>query len=264
MPRGMKINGTLALGLVAVLGWAIGCGSAGPTSTGTVPEPLETITITEQQSTAQSGSFTGALSVTGEGRDLVLSISSGAATTAVSLHSPASSPLAALAGEGRTVEIVNEAFEAGPSLFITDDAGAAYAAVAGDRMALQAAEQRFGAGFVRYGDVVGSETTSTFIWTYRKAVFKTDGGEVALSPGQVRALSFGGSLYRVVVITSYQATTNPDADVLPDCGPEDLLGFEMARVAKPLAETGDLHRLAGGDAAFAGCSVPPSVRLSDD
>jgi hypothetical protein len=202
--------------------------------------------------------------VTGEGRDFVLSLAVGDAAVALDLHSPGASPVASLAGDGREVEVVDQAFTAGASLFIADDAGAAYAAVAGDRLAIAAAEKRFGTGFVRYGDVVGSDTTSTFIWTYHKAVFKTDSGDVAMSPGQVKTLSFGGSLYRVAVITSYQATTNPDADALPDCGPEDLLGFEMTRVAEAPAETGNLQRRAGAEPAFAGCSAPPWAMMNDD
>lgn len=253
------IKGTLAVGLSAVLGLTVGCGSSGPSSSGTVPEQLEAIAISTAQSPVQSSSLSGALTVTGAERDFVLSVGAAGATTAMNVHTPAASPLADLAGDDRTLEIVNEGFGSGPSLFVADAAGPVYVAVAGDGVAIQAAEERFGAGFVRSGDEVGSQTDGTFIWSYRKAVFKTDTGDVALSPGQVKTLSLGGSLYRAVVIISYEASTNPDATELPGCGPESLLGFELIRVATPVSAASDLHRLAGLEAAFAGCTAPPVV-----
>lgn len=253
------IKGTLAFGLVTALGFAVGCGSSGPSSSGTIPEPLEAIAITSQQTTVASASYSGAVAVTGADRDFVLSVSAPGGTTALNVHTPAASPIAAVAGEARTVEVMNEGFGSGPSLFVADDQGPVYAAVAGDGVALQAAEERFGAGFVRYGDEVGSQADGTFIWSYRKAVFKTDDGDVALNPGQVKSIRLGGTLYRAVVITSYQASTNPDATELPGCGPEDLLGFELFRVAEPVSAVSDLRRLAGFDGAFAGCSSPPGA-----
>ncbi|MFT3775113.1 MAG: hypothetical protein QM820_57940 [Minicystis sp.] len=249
-------HGFFASALCAVgLSFLAGCGGAGPSVTGTVPEQLEALDVKAGSSASSPQSLGGALTVAGAERDYTLSVDTGSAKTSITVHTPGSSPLAKLAGEAMEIETTEGGF-AGPSLFVSDASGPAYLAVFGDGLAISAAEERLGKGFVRSGDEVASETDGTFIWSYRKAVFKTDDGDVTLDPGQVKTLHLGGQTWRAVVIASYQVSTNPDASALPDCSPESLLGFELFRLSDPPATETPLRRLAKLTPAFAGCTPP--------
>lgn len=240
---------------VAALGLVVGCGGGGPSVTGTVPEQLEALSVASQAGSGSGATLSGKLSVTGTDRDFTLSVDSAGTQTSLTVHSPAASPLAKLAGEAMEIETTEAGF-AGPSLFVADATGPVYMGVFGDGAAIAAAEARLGKGFVRSGDEVASETDGIFVWSYRKAIFKTDDGDVSLSPGEVKNLHINGATWRAVVIASYEVDTNPDADALPACSPESLLGFELFRVSEALANETPIRRLDTLGPAYAGCTAP--------
>lgn len=245
---------------VAAMSLLVGCGDSGPSEggpsvSGEIPEQLEALGITPGSGSAGASSLGGALTVEGSGRDYTLSIDAAGTTMSFDVHTPGASPLAGLAGDAMEIETTEGGF-GGPSLFVSDSAGPRYIAVFGDGQAISAAEEHLGEGFVRPGDEVGWETDGTFVWSYRKAVFRTDDGDVALDPGQVETLRMGGASWRAVVIASYQVDTNPDADALPACSPESLLSFELLRVSEPPAAEAPLRRLADAIVAYAGCTPP--------
>ena len=239
---------------VVAMSLLAGCVGSGPSVTGEVPEQLEALDVAAGSSHSAS-SLGGTLTVEGAERDYTLSVEAAGTKTSIAVHTPGASPLAKLAGDAMEIETTDGGF-GGPSLFVADSAGPRYMAVFGDGQAISAAEERLHNGFVRSGDEVASETDGTFVWSYRKAVFKTDDGDVALDPGQVKTLRFDGVSWRAVVIASYEVGTNPDATELPGCSPESLLGFELFRVSEPPAAETPLRRIAKATAAFAGCTPP--------
>ncbi|MFT3770285.1 MAG: hypothetical protein QM820_33070 [Minicystis sp.] len=221
--------------------------------TGTVPEQLEALGVQPGDGSTAILKLSGALSVTGTDRNFTIALDTGSAKTSIAVHTPGASPLTKLDGAQVALE-TTLADVAGSSLFLADTSGPLYLAVFGDGPALAAAEERLGQGFVRRGDEVASKSDGTFIWSYRKAVFKTDDGDVTLSPGEVKTVRIGGVTWRAVVSASYQVSTDPDASELPGCSPESLLGFELLRLSEaPATEEAPLKRDQHMDAAFAGC-----------
>lgn len=247
-------NGIFAF--VGALGiMASGCGGSGPSTTGTVPDQLEAIAVDAGSSGSGVVDVSGPLTVTGSGRDYTLSVEVEGVAVPVKVHSPAASPIDKLAGATVTVKTTEGGF-GGPSLLVEDDGGLSYAALFGDSAAIGEAEASLGKGFVRWGDEVGSETDGTFVWSYRKAVFTTDDGEVTADPGDVKVLKIKGATWRAVVVASYEVSANPDATDLPGCSPEDMLGVEMLRLAEAPAPETRIARLSGAEVAFAGCTAP--------
>lgn len=248
------------VGCLALFG-AWGCGSddggegPGPTQTGTVPEQLEALQVAPAVDNGNAIEASGALSITGKDREytLVVTPESGDAID-IELHSPALSPIGALHDKDVQIEL-SPAEMGGRSVAIHDEAGPVYVATAGDQSGAALADKVLGAGFASWGDAVGTQTDGTFVWTYNKAVLAGDDGPVEVLPGEVATVEVDGATWRVVVIASYTVGTNPDADQLPACSPEDMLAFEALRV-EAAPEEAPVTRLAGVDVAYIGCTAP--------
>ncbi|APR75580.1 Hypothetical protein A7982_00926 [Minicystis rosea] len=220
--------------------------------TGTIPEQLEALSVEAWDGSSNPQNLSGKLTVGGSDRDFALSMEINGLQTAFRVHSPGAFPLATLAGEAMQIETTD--IEGGSSsLFVTDASGLLYVGVFGDDPSIAAAEKRFGSGFIRLGDEVARQTDESFIWSYRKAVFDTDDGDVALDPGEVKFLHLNGVTWRAVVTASYTVTTNPEADELPGCSPEGLLGFELLRVTEATASEAPIRRSSTLGPAAAGC-----------
>jgi hypothetical protein len=170
------------------------------------------------------------------------------------LHTPGATPLDSLDGVEATIELSDMGM-GGRSIVISDDDGPLYVGSLGDGPGLDAVREIFGEGFVTWGDEVGTQTDGTFVWTYAPAVFATDNGEVELQPGEVDSIVVDGVEWRVVVSASYEVSANPDADEMPGCSPESMLGFELLRVAEPI-EVATIARLAEAPVAYVGCTAP--------
>lgn len=198
---------------------------------------------------AISGS--GALTVTGSERDFTLSIADEAGPLDVEVHSPGLSDLGALDGATVTVDLSTADFSTGTrTIVISDESGPLYAADHGTGSAELA--EAFGAGFVGYGETLGTESREGYDWVYYTARFETDDGAVELEPGEVDTLSFDGVLWRVAVIAAYESSPQPDTAV-PACGgSDDLLSYEMLRVEEP-AEPAVLVRPEGAKVAALSC-----------
>jgi hypothetical protein len=244
----------VTLGCLSLIGLS-GCGSDEPGQTGTVPEQLEALQVAPAVEEGGAIQASGTLAITGQDREYTLSVTpEGAATIDIALHSPALSPLAALHDKAVEVEL-GPAEMGGRSLAIRDEAGPVYVATAGDGSGVELAEKALGAGFATWGAEVGTETDGTFVWSYKKAVLAGDGGPVEVLPGEVATVEVDGATWRVVVIASYTVGTNPDADALPACSPEDMLAFEALRV-EAAAEEEPVRRLADAQVAYIGCTAP--------
>lgn len=239
------------------LSFAVGCGGDNttekPTTTGTIPEQLESIEV--GVTTEPAAALVGALKVSGSAREYTLSVTTSTGPVDVTLHSPGATPLMALDGQDVSVSVTEQGM-GGRSLLVSDEAGILYAGVFGDPSGLTAAEEQLGNDFVRWGDEVGTETDGTFVWSYRKAVFATDDGDVTVLPGDVATIKLDGDTFRAVVIASYEVGTDPDATELPGCSPESMLGFELLRVAEAPAPEARVVRPVGAQVAYAGCTAP--------
>jgi hypothetical protein len=247
--------GHVALGVAAMF-LVVACGGSGPSQTGTIPDQLEALSVEPNSGSGAVAKTSGTLTVTGADRDYVLTLAGSGTPLGIKVHTPGASPLAKLAADSMTIETTEGGF-GGPSLFVADGAGPMYVGVFGDGSGLADAEARLGKGFVRRGDEVASETDGTFVWSYRKAIFKTDSGDVSVDPGDVKTIVLNGTTWRAVVIASYETGTNPDATELPGCGPESMLGFELFRLATPPAVVeAPRRRLSSATVAFAGCTAP--------
>lgn len=245
---------SIALVLLAGLGLvASGCSSTDPQVTGTIPDQLESLQVALSDDTGQLRSAQGVLTVTGSDRQFEIAVAGGQ-NVVFDLHTPGASPVAALDGVDATVEFTEEGM-GGRSVIVSDAEGPLYVGVLGDGVSVNAVEEIFGKGFVRWGEEVGTQTDGTFVWTYAPAVFATDDGDVELQPGKVTSIVVDGVEWRAVVSASYEVSTNPDADALPACSPESMLGFELLRVAEPIAAT-SISRAADAEVAYVGCTAP--------
>ncbi len=247
--------------LVGVSVFAVGCDKdpdpspePEPEVTGTIPEQLESFQITLENEPGAPVSKFGTLGITGADRQFEIAVDDPDLGMAFQVHSPGATPLTQLDGVDATVSL-SEMGMGGRSIVISDDDGPLYVGSLGDGPGLAQVREIFGEGFVTWGEEVGSQTDGTFVWTYAPAVFATDTGDVELQPGEVDSIVVDGVEWRVVVSASYQVGTNPDAEELPACSPESMLGFELLRVVEP-AEVATLGRLAEAPVAYVGCTAP--------
>lgn len=226
-----------------------------PSTEGTIPEQLELLELSLTGLAQQQSSVAGALTVSGSAREFTITVAGeDAAAVELELHSPGASPLASLDGIDAAVRLTDEGM-GGRSVIISDEAGIVYFGGVGDFGSTEAANEHFGSGFVTYGEKTGSQTDGMFVWTYAPAVFATDDGPVELLPGEVETIVVEGVKYRAVVSSSYEVGTNPDAEELPGCSPESMLGFELLRVDAAV-DTSVVERLADHDVAYVGCTAP--------
>jgi hypothetical protein len=242
--------------LLGATALAVGCANdPEPEVTGTIPEQLESFQISMEDDSGQALSASGTIGVevTGD-REFQVFLAAAEGEKGFDIHSPGATPLGNLDGAEVTVSL-SEMGMGGRSIVISDDDGALYVGSLGDGPGLAQVREIFGEGFVTWGKEVGTQTDGTFVWTYAPAVFATDDGEVALLPGEVDSIVVDGVEWRVVVSASYEVGTNPDADALPACSPESMLGFELLRVAEPI-EVATIARLAEAPVAHVGCTAP--------
>lgn len=222
-------------------------------TTGDIPEQLETLEVTISgpgASEYEALHALGGITVTGEGQDFSMAISSGAAELVLDVHSPGASDLSTLDASDGTIDVFESSFEGSRSFVVADDSGTVYFANAGDAGA--EADALFGEGFASFGDEVGSTEDESFEWSYRYIDFQTDDGAVSLLPGEVETITVGGVDYRVAAIAAYDREPVEDA-ALPACPVlTDMLSYELLRL-EATAEADFLTRPDGIPAAALGC-----------
>jgi hypothetical protein len=253
----MRTRSFFFLAFLGVTALAAGCDgdpNPEPEETGTIPEQLEAFQVTVENDSGSPVSSSGTLAITGSEREFQIVLDDPAVGMALEIHTPGATPLTQLDGIDATVEL-SEMGMGGRSIVISDDDGPLYVGALGDSPGLNRVRELFGEGFVKWGAEVGTQTDGTFVWTYKPAVFATDDGDVELQPGEVDSIVVAGVEWRVVVSASYEVGTNPDADALPACSPESMLGFELLRVPEP-AEITTIARLAEAPVAYVGCTAP--------
>lgn len=197
--------------------------------------------------------FTGDLSASGADRDYDLSVSDPTGTIfEAALHSPGDLDLGSLSGHSGTVTIYPDwTGEHARLVAITQEDGLVYVANRG--MSGGDLDTWFGADFATYGAALGTSRDENFNWTYHGVSFKTDEGAVEIAPGEVDTLTINGEMWEVVVIAAYDRELRPNGSIA-DCGPpEDLISYEMIRVAERVAPTMQLRQSGREIAEGPGC-----------
>ncbi len=223
----------------------VGCG--GTEESGTIPDQLEAFEIAGEQS-YEAVERQGAVTVSGGERDFHLVLDDAAGPVDLAVHTPGMTDLKSLDGRTVTVTLEPMGLHEERSVVVADEAGPLYVADVGHGVD---ADSLFGAGFVRYGETVGTSSDESYDWEYAPAVFKSDDGDVSVQPGNVASVVLGGATYRVAVIAAYKVTPHPDAS-LPCGGISDLLSYEILRVETAPAAA-KLQRLQSAELAHLGC-----------
>lgn len=242
---------SFAFALPAFLLGLAACGSdteSSPSTTGVVPEQLEAIEV-GLASSENEVVFSGVLAITGAERDFnleVLQVEGGSFSSTV--HSPGMSDLSQLEGLSATLTLTPSGLHGERSVIVTDGDGPVYVADVGHGVD---ADSLFGAGFVSYGETLGTATDESYDWEFTPVVFQSDDGPVAVEPGKTGAITVLGASYRVAVIAAYKVTPHPDA-ALPCGGISDLLSYELLRVATA-APAVEIVRPADKQLAHLGC-----------
>lgn len=214
------------------------------------PEQLEAVDAVFPDE-PDAGLYEGALAVEGGAQDFALTLSEpGGEALSFQVHSPGAFDLAQLAGEGRAVHLLGGGLFDRHSVVVADEAGPLWVADLGDRA--DAVSVVIGGRPVRAGAEVASERDQTWDWSYTTLVVQTDEGEIELLPGEVETVTIGGVVWRFVAVAAYQRTPLPDAE-LTDCPVmEDMVAYEMLRVATVEAPT-FVERPEGLGPAELGC-----------
>lgn len=195
---------------------------------------LEAFSASDGTSSWDETAYTGATTVTGQGRDWSLAVAADDGTTStVTVHTPGESDLSSLSGMALTTTLA--------SVWGTNPRDVEIDTVAGDEPAAPrflaqiydhgVATDQFGEDFVAYGDVVGTGTITDeygdYTVEYHAVTFQTDDGTVTAEAGVPVELTIDGQSWRVVVHAAFQVTEYPEA--LPGCGGgvSDTLSFEL-------------------------------------
>lgn len=239
---------------LAALPAGLACGDAGPEGLLGADDQLESVEVgtTLAQEEPTDLSLSGPLAVSGADADWVLSITDETLAQAVDVvvHNPGRSDLSLLSGVQVQAELHGDWFAEHYSLVLRDASGPAFVLDMGLHQA--ESDALFGEGFARPGEVLGSDEDETWATEYTSLLFQTDAGEVELLPGEVEVLQIGGAAWRVVAIAAWTREPQPGAS-LPGCPvAEELLSYEMLRVAVE-EEASLLTRPEGLAPATAGC-----------
>lgn len=235
------------LPIAALLCAAVLVGCGGTDESGTIPDQLEAFEIAGEQS-YESVERQGAVTVSGSERDFHLVLEDTAGPVDLTVHTPGMTDLRSLDGRTVTVTLAPMGLHQERSVLVADEAGPLYLADVGHGVDTDAL---FGAGFVRYGETIGTSSDDSYDWEYAPAVFKTDDGDVSVQPGNAGSLVLGGATYRVAVIAAYKVTPHPDAS-LPCGGISDLLSYELLRV-ETAPTAAKIQRLQSAELAHLGC-----------
>lgn len=207
-----------------------GC-DAGGKALITPPDQLEALTVeTGDFDDFEPFSKSGALAVEGADGDFTLTFTpTEGEALVIPVHSPAGTDLSALAGEERTLHLLRaEVFEQ-RSVAISDADGVMWVGDIGANA--DEVGTLLGVNPPVYGDVRATAEDDNFSWTYVSVLFSGEDGTVELQPGDVLTLPIGGAIYKVTLIAAFDRTVK-DSAVLPGCPfLEDLLSYELERVA---------------------------------
>ncbi len=169
---------------------------------------------------------------------------------AFEVHSPGSFDLLHLDGPERTLHLLGGSVSGHQSLVVEEETGPIWAADLGDRAA--AVALLLGGDAVRHGDTIFVDQDDTWKWTYTTLIVPTDDGDVELLPGDVETVTIGGVYWRVVAVAAYTRRLRSGAEV-SDCERmQDMLAYEMFRVAVP-ERSSARTRPAGLASATLGC-----------
>lgn len=225
--------------------------SACDTGSSIAEAQLESLSFESDALISEEGdtyTFTGDLSASGADRDYSLAVSDATGVLmSAELHTPGGLDLSVLDGKAGSVSVYPDWTGATAELVaISDESGLAYVANRGRSGG--DLDTWFGADFASYGEELGTDRDQNFNWTFHTVRFQTDDGAVELAPGEIDTITVGGAMWQVVVIAAYDRELRPNGEQ-SDCGPpDDLISYEMIRVAAKVSPTSQA-RLAGRSAA---------------
>ncbi len=221
-------------------------------TTGTIPEQLEALAVSDGLATYDEATYSGTATVTGSGRDFEVALDNDGAEnphTVLTLHTPGLSDLSTLSGRAFTALLHPQGLHEERSILLSDESGPVYLADDGDDA--WRFSEFLGADFVTWGDVVGTSRDSQYTWEYTSARFQTDEGAIDVFPGETTNITLGGARYRAAVLGAYQVTPLPNAS-LPCGGISDFLSYELLRVETDTAAE-VLERPADMEIGHLGC-----------
>jgi hypothetical protein len=166
--------------------------------------------------------------VSGSDRDYWLTSEDGAVEIAV--HTPTGADLTVLDGTSLTFEGGGDI--ASVATWRASDGAPRWLAYRGEGEGDSALDEWFGAGFADLGEVLAEERLGSegVNRRYHEAVFQTDDGPVALTPGQVDTLVVDGVQWRVGVVAAF--LDFPLSNV--KCAYFPTLSYELLRVDAPV------------------------------
>ncbi len=163
-----------------------------------------------------------------------------AADAAWTLRSPAEPDLGPLDGVAATVVVGGYEFEQSSTPVIGEAASYRSLVIAsGTSVEYEAAAREpsseypsaFGAGFVRYGDALGTMEVEYWLLTVRELVFAADDGDVAIGPSEPTILVVGGNEYLTTVLAAWESDILDESVGQPKCGIiGDRFAYEMVRI----------------------------------
>lgn len=161
----------------------------------------------------------GVLAVSASGQDLAITVGE----LEFGVHSPTGADL--IPYVGTTVSVaVNYDWMLPASMLLSDESGLLYVVESG-------AGNGFAAIDVQYGEELGSLVDEAdYKLTFRTLEVSTDDGVVSVKPGEVKAVTIDGAVYRFGAIAAYETSTIPGGEYM-DCGGESsMLSYELVRV----------------------------------
>lgn len=143
--------------------------------------------------------------------------------TSFAVHSPTGADLGSFEGDAVSAAVAYD-WGVPASLALSDDIGLVYVVESGSGDALATID-------VQYGEELGSVVDDAdYKLTFRTLEVATDDGVVVVKPGEVRAVTIDGLVFRFGAIAAYETSTIPGGEYT-DCGGESsIMSYELVRI----------------------------------
>lgn len=172
-------------------------------ASGCADDPIEQLEALEIASSSNEdvAPVSGRLNVAGSGRDFTLTVTEGDGVHEFRIHSPGESDLQSL--DGRMVEVAWRTDTWSSALFVADADGPLYIADGGTGDYFVGT--LFGRAPVESGEILAETREGDHRIQYTTLEFASDGGPVALVPGEVETLTLDGATWRAAAVAGWSA-----------------------------------------------------------